>query len=93
MQSESNTQLEEVKKQPNKVHKKTKRSNKSPFGGWKENLAGYLFIAPMFIGTSILVLFPIIASLALSFTNWNFVSGFEGASFVGVENFQKFTFE
>ena len=88
MQGESNAQLEEVKTQPNKVHKKSKRRNKSPFGGWKENLAGYIFIAPMFIGTSALVLFPIIASLALSFTNWNFVSGFEGASFVGIDNFQ-----
>ncbi|MEK5038208.1 carbohydrate ABC transporter permease [Sporosarcina sp. FSL K6-3457] len=89
MQSVSNAQSVEVKKQPTKVRKKSKRRNKTPFGGWKENVAGYLFIAPMFIGTSVLVLFPIISSLVLSFTNWNFVSGFEGASFVGIENFKK----
>jgi multiple sugar transport system permease protein len=88
MQVESNVQLEKVKTQKSKVRKISKRRNKSPFGGWKENLAGYIFIAPMFIGTSALVLFPIIASLALSFTDWNFVSGFEGASFVGIDNFQ-----
>ncbi|RCW74885.1 carbohydrate ABC transporter permease [Saliterribacillus persicus] len=70
-----------------KVKKKKKR-NGDPFSGWQENLSGYLFIAPMFLGTSALVLFPIIASLALSFTDWNFVAGFKNASFVGLENFQ-----
>uniref|UniRef100_UPI00406CA407 carbohydrate ABC transporter permease n=1 Tax=Sporosarcina sp. FSL K6-2383 TaxID=2921556 RepID=UPI00406CA407 len=89
MQSVSNAQSAEVKTKPNKMRKKSKRRNKTPFGGWKENVAGYLFIAPMFIGTSVLVLFPIISSLALSFTNWNFVSGYDGAKFVGFENFQK----
>ncbi len=87
MQMESNVQSEneqEVKKVP----KKPKKRNRNPSEGWQENLAGYLFIAPMFIGTSLLVLFPIISSLALSFTNWNFVSGFQGANFVGLDNFR-----
>jgi ABC-type sugar transport systems, permease components len=56
--------------------------------GWRENVAGYLFVAPMFIGTSVLVLFPILASVVLSFTNWNIVSGFKKASFVGFANYQ-----
>src|SRR5690625_4169895 len=82
------TQSYEVKVKPDKKLKKKKRRNRGPFDGWKENLAGYLFIGPMFIGTSILVLFPIIASLALSFTDWNFVSGYKNASFIGFENFR-----
>lgn len=53
----------------------------------RNNVAGYLFIAPMLIGSAVLILFPIIASFILSFTNWNFVTGIGGASFVGFENF------
>jgi multiple sugar transport system permease protein len=41
----------------------------------------------MIIGSSILILYPIIASFVLSLTDWNFVSGIEGANFVGLENF------
>lgn len=71
------------------ITKRVKKRNKDPFNDWKENLAGYLFIGPMFIGTSLLVIFPIIASLALSFTDWNFVTGFENAKFIGLDNFKK----
>ncbi|MEH7490705.1 carbohydrate ABC transporter permease [Neobacillus niacini] len=70
-----------------KVRKRAKKG--SPFSGWRENLAGYAFIGPMFIGTSILVLFPILSSFVLSFTDWNFVSGYQNAKFVGFENFSK----
>ncbi|MBS4195918.1 sugar ABC transporter permease [Bacillus sp. FJAT-49870] len=70
-----------------KVKKKVKKRNGDPFSGWKENVSGYLFIAPMFIGTSVLVLFPIISSLILSFTDWNFVSGYKKASWIGFDNF------
>ncbi|MFS0820144.1 carbohydrate ABC transporter permease [Bacillus sp. 1P02SD] len=73
----------------NKVHKRAKKGKNSPFNGWKENLSGYVFIAPMFIGTSILVLFPILSSFVLSFTDWNFVAGYQNAKFVGLENFSK----
>ncbi|MGJ9383578.1 carbohydrate ABC transporter permease [Salipaludibacillus sp. CF4.18] len=78
-----------IKNQPISPQKKRKKRNGDPFSGWKENLSGYIFIAPMFLGTSLLVLFPIISSLVLSFTDWNFVSGYRNASFVGFENFQK----
>src|SRR5690554_5797577 len=91
MHVEADKQSDEVKATSNKMNKKTKkkkRQNKNPFGGWQEDLAGYIFIGPMFIGTSILVLFPIISSLALSLTDWNFVSGFKNASFVGLDNFK-----
>lgn len=68
---------------------KRKKKNSDPFGGWREDLSGWVFIAPMFIGTSILVLFPMISSLVLSFTDWNFVSGFANASFIGLDNFRE----
>lgn len=53
----------------------------------REDIAGYLFISPMFIGLVALTLFPIIASFFLSFTNWNFVAGFAKTKFVGLDNF------
>ncbi|GIO41379.1 carbohydrate ABC transporter permease [Paenibacillus apis] len=53
----------------------------------KDNVAGYLFVAPMLIGSAVLILFPIIASFILSLTDWNFVTGLAGANFVGLDNF------
>ncbi|SDJ37397.1 carbohydrate ABC transporter permease [Salimicrobium halophilum] len=60
---------------------------KARMNSWKDNVSGYLFIAPMLIGSTILILYPIVASFILSLTDWNFVSGLEGASFVGLDNF------
>lgn len=53
----------------------------------KEELAGYLFLLPNFIGVLVLVLLPIAASLLLGFTEWNPVLGLEGIKFVGMDNF------
>ncbi|MCK0473208.1 carbohydrate ABC transporter permease [Halalkalibacter sp. APA_J-10(15)] len=72
---------------PSKSTFKRKKKNGDHFGGWRENLAGWLFIGPMLIGTSILVIFPILASLALSFSDWNIVAGYANARFVGFANF------
>lgn len=46
-----------------------------------------LFILPGFAGFFVFVLFPVIASFALSFTKWNLLSGFSGIEFVGIRNF------
>ncbi|TVY00260.1 carbohydrate ABC transporter permease [Paenibacillus cremeus] len=54
-----------------------------------ETLAGFLFVSPMLIGVFILVLLPIIATLILSFADWNFVAGWNGLKWVGLSNFQK----
>ncbi len=53
----------------------------------KEGRTAYLFLLPtllIFVG---LTAVPVIISLLLSFTEWNFLSGFEGLKFVGMDNF------
>ncbi|MFP7299375.1 carbohydrate ABC transporter permease [Neobacillus niacini] len=87
MNGEVKVETKVVQTPNSKARKRAKKG--SPFIGWRENLAGYAFIGPMFIGTSILVLFPILSSFILSFTDWNFVAGYENAKFVGFENFSK----
>lgn len=54
-----------------------------------ETLAGFLFVSPMMIGVTILVLLPILATLMLSFADWNFVAGIHGLKWVGLTNFGK----
>ncbi|UUZ96719.1 sugar ABC transporter permease [Paenibacillus sp. P25] len=43
----------------------------------------------MLIGVTVLVLLPILATFILSFADWNFVVGFKGFKWVGLDNFQK----
>jgi multiple sugar transport system permease protein len=54
-----------------------------------ETLAGFLFVSPMLIGVFILVLLPILATFVLSFTDWNFVAGWNGMKWIGTGNFSK----
>jgi multiple sugar transport system permease protein len=51
----------------------------------KNYLIGYSFIAPNFIGFLVFTLIPILASLALSFCEWN---GSTNISFIGLENYK-----
>ncbi|CAM3648147.1 sugar ABC transporter permease [Cohnella lubricantis] len=53
-----------------------------------ETLSGFLFVSPMLIGVFVLVLLPIIATMALSFADWNFIQGWDGIKWVGFENFR-----
>ena len=53
----------------------------------KENLAGYLFIGPSLIVFLLFVMVPMFASVFLSFTDWNFLSGLKGIKLVGLKNF------
>ena len=55
----------------------------------KENIAGWVFMAPALIIFLGLVFIPVISSFILSFTKWNFLSGFSGIEFVGLDNFVK----
>ena len=52
----------------------------------KENLTGYAFISPFIIGFLAFTLIPIIASLYLSFTNYNL---FAAPQWIGLENYKK----
>ncbi|MFB5265240.1 carbohydrate ABC transporter permease [Paenibacillus enshidis] len=53
-----------------------------------ETLAGLLFVGPMLLGVTILVLLPIIATIVLSFADWNFVAVWNGIKWVGLGNFE-----
>jgi len=53
----------------------------------QEALAGYALIAPNLIIYSIFVVIPVLMSFVLSFTDWNFVGGFDKLKFVGLKNF------
>ena len=41
----------------------------------KENITGWLFVAPMLAAFLIFIAFPFAASIGLSFTEWNFIGG------------------
>jgi multiple sugar transport system permease protein len=53
-----------------------------------EGLAGAMFIAPSLIGFIIFVFVPVFMSLALSFTQWNFLEGYGAIHFNGLDNFK-----
>lgn len=68
--------------------------NNFDFGGVlmrnkKETLVGYAFLAPALIIFLALVAYPICMSIYLSFTKWNFLSGFSGIQWLGLDNFTK----
>jgi multiple sugar transport system permease protein len=50
-------------------------------------LTGWLFLSPTLVIFVSLVIFPVIVSLFLSFTQWNFMKGLGNMKFVGVTNF------
>ena len=52
----------------------------------RENLTGWLFVAPMLIAFLIFIAFPFLASIGLAFTEWNFIGGLK---WVGMKNFLK----
>ncbi|MDF2923290.1 MAG: sugar transporter permease [Paenibacillaceae bacterium] len=55
----------------------------------KENMAGYLFILPNLLGFAVFILLPLIFSLILVFTDWNYLKGLEGLVFTGLDNIKK----
>lgn len=54
----------------------------------KNNMWGYIFIAPALLAFLVFIAFPFICSLLLSLTEWNFVSGWSGIKWVGLRNFK-----
>jgi multiple sugar transport system permease protein len=55
----------------------------------REQLAGYLFILPNFLGYLLFVLLPILFSLYLVFVDWDYLKGFAGIHWVGLDNFRE----
>ncbi len=55
----------------------------------RQTLTGYAFLAPALLIFLVMVVIPVIISLILAFTKWNFFSGFSGLRFVGLRNFNR----
>ena len=55
----------------------------------KEQVTGFLFILPGFVGFIDFILIPVAMSLGLSFTEWNFLKGWDGIHFNGLNNYMK----
>ena len=53
----------------------------------KETMVGWAFASPLLIIFLVLVIYPVITSFALSFADWNFLSGIKGIRWAGVDNF------
>lgn len=56
---------------------------------FRETAAGILFVLPGFIGFVAFILIPVLMSLGISFTEWNFLRGWDAIEFNGLENYIK----
>ncbi|MBP1969257.1 multiple sugar transport system permease protein [Virgibacillus natechei] len=54
-----------------------------------EKLAGILFVSPMLLGLTVFVIYPVLATFILSFSDWNFVTGISQIEWAGFDNFRK----
>ncbi|MGE5605764.1 MAG: carbohydrate ABC transporter permease [Bacteroidota bacterium] len=61
--------------------KKTKKQQR-----FRQTLAGYLFIAPNFLGFFVFALAPIIATIALSFSDWDLVNPLKWVGWLNYKN-------
>ena len=53
----------------------------------RTNLTGYLFLLPNILGVLAFVLLPLVFSLFISFTDWNFIDGLGNWQFNGGQNY------
>jgi multiple sugar transport system permease protein len=62
---------------------------------WHENVQGYLFAAPWFLGFFFLLLFPMGFSLVLCVVKWNGITAFnaDNVEFIGLNHFRRLLFE
>ncbi|MEO8608132.1 MAG: sugar ABC transporter permease [Chloroflexota bacterium] len=54
----------------------------------RRNAVAYLFLAPWLVGFLVLTLYPLIYSLGLSFTNYDFTKP-DSTQWIGLDNYQK----
>jgi len=55
----------------------------------KDTATAYAFLLPTLVIFFTLVIFPVLFSLFLSFTKWNFLSGWNGIKLIGLDNYAK----
>lgn len=53
----------------------------------RENVTGWLFVAPNLIGLTVFLLIPVVLTFFVSLTEWQFASGLSGMQWVGLDNF------
>jgi len=63
------------------------RARRAQYSIKKNNLVGYMFISPWLIGFFLFSLLPILASLALAFTDYDLLS--TDTKFIGLDNFER----
>ncbi|SHN00153.1 carbohydrate ABC transporter membrane protein 1, CUT1 family [Gracilibacillus kekensis] len=76
------TTTQEFKEAPKTIRKLRKSKIEKD-----ENFIGFLFVSPMLLGISVIVLFPIIATFILAFADWKFITGIDQLKWIGFENF------
>jgi len=54
----------------------------------QEERAGYLFLLPNLIGTTILIFLPIVVTLIMGFSKFDIMHGLSGMKFVALDNFK-----
>ena len=54
-----------------------------------ESLAAYSMVLPGFAGVLLFLVLPLIFVIGLSFTTWDYAKGFEGITFIGLENYSR----
>ncbi|WP_431307270.1 carbohydrate ABC transporter permease [Ferdinandcohnia quinoae] len=74
------TNIQTMKSLPKKGVKRRRR-----FLG-SESFYGYLFVSPMVLGFLLVMLFPLVYSLYISFTDWQLLGD---PNFIGVENYER----
>ena len=73
----------------------TAAKSKHRAGGWfarlkpqtRDNIVGYSFLLPNLIGCMLFTFLPVVFSLLISFTDWDYTKGFGNWNFVGVKNY------
>lgn len=55
----------------------------------RDMYTGIAFILPGFIGFIVFILIPVVMSLGISFTEWNFLKGWDAIKFNGLDNYIK----
>lgn len=54
----------------------------------RESIVAYILLLPCLLGFLTFILFPLIGSLLISFTEWDFLKGFAGIKWVGFDNYK-----